>query len=99
MITIDGRAKVVPAALIKVDKPYYQGQVEPMVLISLLWDLVLGNVKGVSDTADHQWWRQVRSDPLNDCVTATEVTRAQAEREKRPLKALNVPSSELDNIT
>ena len=98
MITIDGRARVVPAALIEVDTPYYQGKVEAMVLSSLICDLVLGNVKGVADTPDHQWSRQDRSGPLHETVTAAVVTRAQAEKEKRPLKALNVPSPELDNI-
>ena len=74
MITIDGRAKVVPAALIKVDTPYYQGQVEAMVLSSLVCDLVLGNVKGVSDTPNHQWSRQVRFEPLNDCNCTSSYT-------------------------
>ena len=60
MITIDGQAKIVPAARIEVDTPYYKGTVEAMVLSTLICDLVLGNIDGVSDTADPQWSRHVK---------------------------------------
>ena len=50
MITIDGQAKIVPAAHIHIDTPYYRGSLEAMVLSSLICDLVLGNIDGVSDT-------------------------------------------------
>ena len=51
MITIDGQAKIVPAALIHIDTPYYRGSLEAMVLSSLICDLVLGNIDEVSDTS------------------------------------------------
>ena len=52
IITIDGQAKIFPAALIQIDRPYYRGSLEAMVLSSLICDLVMGNIDGVSDTPD-----------------------------------------------
>ena len=87
MITIVRQAKIVPAALIHIDTPFYRGLLEAMVLSSLICDLVLGNIDGVSDTPDQRWSRHEESEPLPAAV----VTRAQAEV-KKTLKALTVPS-------
>ena len=58
MITIDGKAKIVPAALIEILTPYYRGWLEAIVRSSLICDLVRGNIDGVSDTPDQRWSRQ-----------------------------------------
>ena len=86
MITIDGQAKIVPAALIQIDTPYYRGSLEAMVLTSLICDLVLGNIDGVSDTPDQRWSRYEESEPLPESVAAAVVTRAQAEKAKKTLE-------------
>ena len=86
MITIDGQAKIVPAALIEIDTPYYRGSLEARVLTSLICDLVLGNIDGVSDTPDQLWSRHEESEPLPESVAAAVVTRAQTEKVKKPLK-------------
>ena len=52
LITIDVQAKIVPAAFIHIDAPYYRDSLEAMMLSSLICDLVLGNIDGVSDTPD-----------------------------------------------
>ena len=98
MITIDGQAKIVPAALIEIDTPYYRGSLEAMVLTSLICDLVLGNIDGVSDTPDQRWSRYEESEPLPESVAAAVVTRAQAVKAKKPLKALSVPSSQFETL-
>ena len=41
MITIDGQARIVPAALLEIDTPYYRGSLDALVLSSLIRDLVL----------------------------------------------------------
>ena len=74
MITIDGQAKIVPAALIHIDTPYYRGSLEAIVLSSLICDLVLGNIDGVSDTQDQRGSKQEGSEPLPESVTAAVVT-------------------------
>ena len=74
MITVDGQAKIVPAALIHIDTPYYRGSLEAIVLSSLICDLVLGNIDGVSNTPDQQWPRQEQSEPLPGSVVAAVVT-------------------------
>ena len=55
MIAIDGRVRVVPAAIVGVNTPYYSGQLEVMVLPELVCDLVVGNVCGVTDTPSTEW--------------------------------------------
>ena len=98
MIMIDGQAKIVPAALIEIDTPYYRGSLEAMVLTSLICDLVLRNIDKVSDTPDQRWSRHEESEPLPESVAAAVVTRAQAEKGKKPLKALSVPSSQFETL-
>ena len=52
MIKIDGQAKIITAALIQINTSYHRSSLEAMVLSSLIYDLVLGNIDGVSDTPD-----------------------------------------------
>lgn len=49
MTTIDGETKVVPVAEIYIDTPFYVGITEAMVPKSLICDLIIGNIPGVSD--------------------------------------------------
>ena len=57
MITVDGQAKIVPAARIHIDTPYCRRLLKAMVLSSLICDFFLGNIDGVSDTQDQRWLR------------------------------------------
>ena len=98
MITIDGRAKIVPAALIHLDTPYYRGSLESIVLSSLICDLVLGNINGVSDTPNQRWSRYEGYEPLPESVAAAVVTRAQAEKAKKILRALSMPTSQFETL-
>ncbi|XP_060603795.1 uncharacterized protein LOC132756686 [Ruditapes philippinarum] len=86
MITIDGDAKVVPLAKIWVDTPYYVGELEAMVLKSLICDLVIGNVAGVLDKPDPEW-----KETEEPSAVAAVMTRAQHQRADRPTRALTVP--------
>ena len=69
-----------------------------MVLSSLICDLVLGNIEGVSDTPDQQWSRHEESEPLPESVAAVVVTRAQAEKAKKTLKTLSLPSLQFETL-
>ena len=86
MVTIDGDAKVVPTARIAVDTPYYVGELEVMVPKSLICDLIIGNVQGVSDKPNPDW--NGRHSPTS---AAAVMTRAQMKRTEQPIKALTVP--------
>ena len=74
MITIDGRAKIVSAALIHTDTPYYRGWLEAMVLSSLICDLVLGNIDGVSGNSRSAMVGHEEPEPLPERVAAAVVT-------------------------
>ena len=68
------------------------------MLTSLICELVLGNIDGVSDTADQPWSRHEESEPLPESVAAAVVTHAQVEKAKKPLKALSMPSSQFETL-
>ena len=63
-----------------------------MVLISLICDLVLGNIDGVSDTPDQRWSINEKSEPLPASVAAAVATQAHAKKAKNTLKASSVLS-------
>ena len=85
---IDGTQRKFPLALIPVDTPYFAGVVEAMCMGKPLYDLILGNIPSVSDIPDPRWRKE--------CNAVT--TRAQAEKEKRPIKPLKVPTAELHDV-
>ena len=94
MITIDGVAKTVPAAKISVDTPYFKGELEVMAPKNLICDLIIGNVDGVSDKPAENWERTLdKPSPSGGDVIAGVVTRAQTEKDRRPLKPLHVPQN------
>ena len=70
-----------PQGVIYVDIPYYQGELEVMVLDTLICDLVLGNMKEISDVPDENW--QCGS------VDAAVITRAEANNPRQTNEAVN----------
>ncbi|PIK46695.1 hypothetical protein BSL78_16433 [Apostichopus japonicus] len=46
-VLLDGTVRDVSVAVIAVDTPFYQGEVEALVMESPLYDLILGNINGV----------------------------------------------------
>ncbi|XP_053381689.1 uncharacterized protein LOC128549191 [Mercenaria mercenaria] len=71
-----------------------------MVLETVICDLVLGNISGVLDKPDDKWvGRDARKVEATDTDVAAVVTRAQAEKEKKPMKPLKVPVIKEDEIT
>ncbi len=80
-VLIDGTERRFQLAQVQVDTPYFRGQVEAMVMDNPVYDFILGNVPGVRGSPDMKWRVQ------GNAVT----TRAQAEKEKKPLKPLKVP--------
>ena len=60
-----------------------------------LYDLVIGNIPGVRSKPAENW--HLRAD--NKVEISAVTTRAQAEREKKPLKPLNTPTGAVHEIS
>ncbi|XP_053406591.1 uncharacterized protein LOC128559314 [Mercenaria mercenaria] len=91
MIAIDGCARLVPTAKINIDTPYFSGEIDAMVLETVICYLVLGNISGVLDKPDDKWvCRDASKVEATDTNVAAVVTRAQAEKEKKSMKPLKV---------
>lgn len=93
-VLADSTVKRFPVARVKVDTPYYTGDVEVLCMASPVYDLVLGNIEGV---------RSADNPDINRCPNVgtgvkalTEVcnveTRAQR-LEKNKNNLLHIPSS------
>jgi len=48
-ILIDGRVRRKPVAEIEIETPYYTGKVKAVCMDNPLYDVIIGNVPGVSD--------------------------------------------------
>ena len=48
-VLIDGTVRRTPTALIDIDTPYYMGQVEAICMKKPMFDLIIGNIQGVTD--------------------------------------------------
>ena len=84
MMTVDRTLKKAPKARIKVDTPYFVGEVDALCLSETLFDLIIGNTRGARSLND--------SDPNWRIVAAT-ITRAQVQKGmQKPLKVKEVTS-------
>ena len=54
-------------AKINVDSPYYTGHEEDMCMKAPIYDLIIGNVKGVRDTQMHSGARRMALQKLQLC--------------------------------
>ena len=83
IMTVDRALKRAPMARVKVDTPFYVGEVEALCLKDPLFDLIIGNVPEAREPSDPnpEWG-----------VVAAVVTRAQARKSKetKPLKVNDV---------
>ncbi|XP_033726122.1 uncharacterized protein LOC117315829 [Pecten maximus] len=92
-ILIDGTERMFRMAKIDVDTPFYVGKLEAMCMKDPIYDLVIGNVDTAKLTADVDWR------PLSEeNKSAAVMTRAEAKREKQPIKPLNVQAKEVDFV-
>ena len=82
-VLIDGTVKKVPMARIDIDTPYLAGKVDAMCMKNPVYDLVIGNVDNVRAPNDPDLNWKVK----DECAV---VTRAQAQRAKRPVQPLKV---------
>ena len=86
-LLVDGTTRKVPTAIVHLDCPFYTGTVEAMVMPTLLFDVVLGNITGARapDQPDREWKRE-------SIETAQSVmTRAQVQKTKQNTTPLKVP--------
>jgi len=77
-ILIDGTVRRTPVAEIEIEMPYYTGKVTAVCMDNPLYDVIIGNMPGVSD-----------EDNTRLEVQAV-VTRAQAKQQVKPIKPLKV---------
>jgi hypothetical protein len=85
---IDGTERQFEMANIFVDTPYYTGKVGAMVMENPMYELVLGNTIGVSIDPNPAWRME------GNAV----LTRAQLEKQHKPVKPLAVPETNMQNI-
>ncbi|KAJ8037802.1 Protein NYNRIN [Holothuria leucospilota] len=101
-VLLDGTVRDVPVAIVSIDTPYYQGEVEALVMESPLYDLILGNISGAREPQDPDpdWappqYESVGND--SDTVSGAVETRAQRKKRGKPLKPLRTANSEELNI-
>ncbi|PIK61334.1 hypothetical protein BSL78_01754 [Apostichopus japonicus] len=97
-VLLDGTVRDVPVAVIAVDTPFYQGEVEALVMESPLYDLILGNINGVREPQDPDPnWNPPQfesSGKDSGSVSGAVETRAQKQKREKPLKPLRTAKSE-----
>jgi hypothetical protein len=92
---IDGSVLYVPMANIRVDTPYYTGEVEAMCMHTPIHDLIIGNICGARNAYDpdvgHPLYNTM--DPLNEASAV--VTRSQTMKGNKLPKSLVVSEPQL----
>jgi len=86
-ILIDGTVRRTPVAEVEIETPYYTGKVKAVCMESPLYDVIIGNVLGVSDE-DNTWLE-----------SQAVVTRAQAKQQVKPIKPLKVIENLGEDVT
>jgi len=91
---IDGTARKNQTAWIDIDTPYLSGKVEAVCMDRPLYDLIIGNVTGVSDDGRKPSISKPRENDKDEVVVEVQgvVTRAQAQKETK-VKELKVVRS------
>ncbi|KAK3801413.1 hypothetical protein RRG08_035164 [Elysia crispata] len=80
----DGSTRRVPTAVVFIDCPYYKGSVKAALLDEPLYDVILGNIKGVKCPGFRA------NESLNSQEAATVETRAASKRESKMFKTPKV---------
>ena len=80
---IDGTSREFGVARVEVNTPFYSGKLEALVMPSLLYDLIIGNVLGARGPCD--------PDPLFAETAAVE-TRSQMQKRSKGVKPLVTPA-------
>jgi len=86
-ILIAGTVRRTPVAEIEIETPYYTGKVKAVCMDNPLYDVIIGNVPGVSDEDNTRLEAQVV------------VTRAQAKQQVKPIKPLKVIENLGEDVT
>lgn len=92
-ILIDGTIRKVPEAIIYINTPYFVGKVTALCMEKPVYELILGNVKGVRLFPDERWNPPLKEAPNiktieKETISAAVETRSQKQKDKlfRPLR-------------
>ena len=92
-ILADGTVREFPVAEVQVDTPYFTGKVEVLCMDNPVYDLVLGNIKGVrpANNPDENWAPPVGNGSRQEAEVLSVETRAQRLRKgkENPLQVPN----------
>ena len=93
-LLIDGTAKSVPLAKVKIDSPFFTGEAEAMVMAMPIYDLIIGNIPGAHqpDQPDRSWKM-----PTNIEESHAVITRQQGKKARELTKPLHVPIGNTTN--
>jgi len=86
-ILIDGTVRRTPVAEIEIETPYYTGKVKAVCMDNSLYDVIIGNVPGVSDEDNTRLEAQAVA------------TRAQVKQQVKPIKPLKVIENLGEDVT
>ena len=95
---IDGTVRKTPVAVIEIDTPYYQGQVEAVCMKQPMYDVIVGNVQGVLDKPDFIVTPKEFAVIDETLLTQAVTTRSQSVRDKS-CKPLNVANEMIGDIS
>ena len=95
-ILADGTTRIFPVARIKVDTPYFVGQVEALSMDNPVYDLVIGNIGGerAADNPNLDWKEKVsfESSPTRVMTPEVSAVETRAQKKKKDVKTfLKIP--------
>ena len=104
---IDGTVRKTPVAMVEIDTPYFQGQVEAVCMKQPMYDVIVGNIPGVLDKLELSVAfpesqdtvpKRLEDSEESELVQAV-TTRSQSAKETKPSRPLKVASELIDNIS
>jgi len=103
---IDGTVCKTPVAMVEIDTPYFQGQVEAVCMKQPMYDVIVGNIPGALDKPEldvvspesFETVPKTLEDSESELSQAV-TTRSQSAKETKPCKPLKVACDLIDNIS
>lgn len=90
-VLIDGTVRSYPTADVSIDTPFYTGKVEALCVDSPIYELIVGNIPGVKDAVEEDWY------PRESFEVAAVATRARG-RKGDHCEPLKVPEVKFTSV-